>query len=147
MPAYQEPFDGDKNMNNYPLGAANDPFAPYNEPQWPEIEVTVTATLVKETVVLGSGTHTCTECEIEPDGSRSYVSFQESDDDPAELFRDQEKTPAEIFRDCAKVVRELKQLILQKKVEGVKSLFLAHVSLDSLQDALEGWEEVELKVF
>ncbi|MBQ2492313.1 MAG: hypothetical protein II527_03150, partial [Bacteroidales bacterium] len=64
-----------------------------------------------------------------------------------ELFRDQEKTPAEIFRDCAKVVKELKQLILQKKVEGVKSLFLAHVSLDSLLDALEGWEEVELKVF
>ena len=78
-------------MDNYPMGAANDPRAPYNEPEWPEIEVTARATLVKETVVLGSGTHTCTECEIEPDGSRSYVSFSESDDDVRELFRDQEK--------------------------------------------------------
>ena len=123
--------------DNYPMGAANDPRAPWNEPEWPEIEVTATATLVKETVVLGSGTHTCTECEIEPDGSRSYSSFTESDDNVAELFREQEMTPAEIFRKCEKVVNQL--------VEDGK-LSYAGVSLKRLLDALDGWEETELNV-
>lgn len=123
--------------DNYPPGAANDPRAPYNEPEWPEIEVTAKATLVKETVVLGSGTHTCTECEIEPDGSRSYSSFTESDDDVNELFREQEMTPAEIFRKCEKVVNQL--------VEDGK-LSYAGVSLKRLLDALDGWEETELNV-
>ena len=124
-------------MSNYPMGAANDPRAPWNEPEWPEIEVTATATLVKETVVLGSGTHTCTECEIEPDGSRSYSSFTESDDDVNELFREQEMTPAEIFKKCEKVVNQL--------VEDGK-LSYAGVSLKRLLDALDGWEETELNV-
>jgi len=123
--------------DNYPMGAANDPRAPWNEPEWPEIEVTATATLVKETVVLGSGTHTCTECEIEPDGSRSYSSFTESDDDVNELFREQDMTPAEIFRKCEKVVN---QLIKDGK------LSYAGVCLKRLQDALEGWEETEFNV-
>jgi hypothetical protein len=123
--------------SNYPMGAANDPRAPYNEPEWPEIEVTATATLVKETVVLGSGKHTCTECEIEPDGSRSYVSFTESDDDVRELFRDQDMTPAEIFRKCEKVVSQL-------VTDGHR--FYAHVNLHSLLDALDGWEEKEFEV-
>ncbi len=125
-------------MDNYPPGAAWDPRAPYNEPDWPEIEVTATATLVKETVVLGSGVHTCTECEIEPDGSRSYVSFTESDDDVKELFRDQEKSPQEIFRDCEKIVRQL------MKVQKVR--YYAKVNLAALLDALDGWEETELKI-
>ena len=125
-------------MDNYPPGAAWDPRAPYNEPEWPEIEVTATATLVKETVVLGSGTHTCTECEIEPDGSRSYVRFTESDDDIKELFRDQEKSPQEIFRDCEKIVRQL------MKVQKVR--YYAKVNLAALLDALDGWEETELEV-
>ena len=124
-------------MDNYPMGAASDPRAPWNEPEWPEIEVTARATLVKETVVLGSGTHTCTECEIEPDGTRSYISFTESDDDVAELFRDQEMTPAEIFRKCEKV---LNQLIMDGK------LSYAGFSLNRLLDALDGWEETELEI-
>ena len=119
------------------MGAASDPRAPWNEPEWPEIEVTARATLVKETVVLGSGTHTCTECEIEPDGTRSYISFTESDDDVAELFRDQEMTPAEIFRKCEKV---LNQLIMDGK------LSYAGFSLNRLLDALDGWEETELEI-
>ena len=124
-------------MNNYPPGAAYDPQAPYNEPEWPEIEVTVTVTLVKKTAVLGSGTHRCTECEIEPDGSRSYISYEESDDDPAELFHDQEKSPAEIFRDCEKIVSHL--------IKDGKH-FYAGVSLHRLLDSCAGWEETELNV-
>ena len=125
-------------MDNFPIGAANDPRAPWNESEWPEIEVTARATLVKETVVLGSGTHTCTECEIEPDGTRSYISFTESDDDVAELFRDQEMTPAEIFRDCERIVRQLRS--------ALKVRFYAKVNLERLLDALDGWEETELEI-
>ena len=125
-------------MDNYPLGAANDPRAPYNEPEWPEIEVTATATLVKETVVLGSGTHTCTECEIEPDGSRSYVSFTESDDDIKELFREQEKSPIELIRALEKIVTQLKQALHVK--------YYAHYRLDDVLDACAGWDEIELEI-
>ena len=109
----------------------------FDEQDWPEIEVTATATLMKETVVLGSGTHRCTECEIEPDGSRSYISFEESDDDPADLFRNQEKTPAEIFRDCEKIANQLIK-------DGKR--FYAGVSLDRLRESIAGWEEEELIV-
>ena len=133
-------------MDNYPAGAANDPRAPWNEPEGVEIEVTVTATLVKETVVTGSGSHKCVECEIEPDGSRSYTCFEESDDDVDDLFRDQDKSPAEIFAECEKVVKELKRLILARKIEGVDSLYFAKVYLPTLLDALSGWEETELEV-
>jgi len=82
-----------KNMDNYPPGAANDPRAPWNQPEWPEIDIRVEAKLVKETVVQGSGSHTVTECEIEPDGTKSYISFTESDDDVRELFDDQCRNP------------------------------------------------------
>ena len=125
-------------MNNYPLGAANDPRAPYNDLEWPEIEVTVTATLVKETVVLGNGTHRCTECEIEPDGSRSYVSFSESDDDVRELFRDQEKSPMELITALERIVTQL--------MKAQKLRFYARYNLSELLNACDGWEEIELIV-
>ena len=125
-------------MDNYPMGAANDPRAPWNEPDWPEIEVTAKATLIKETVVLGSGTHTCTECEIEPDGTRSYVSFSESDDDVQELFREQEKSPIELITALEKIVT---QLMKSKKLR-----FYARYNLRELLDACAGWEEAEFEV-
>ena len=120
------------------MGAANDPRAPWNEPDWPEIEVTAKATLIKETVVLGSGTHTCTECEIEPDGTRSYVSFSESDDDVQELFREQEKSPIELITALEKIVT---QLMKSKKLR-----FYARYNLRELLDACAGWEEAEFEV-
>ena len=120
------------------MGAANDPRAPYNEPIDPEIDVTVRTTLVKETVVMGSGTHTCTECEIEPDGSRSYVSFSESDDDVRELFRDQEKSPIELITALERIVTQL------MKVQKLR--FYARYNLSELLNACDGWEETELTV-
>ena len=125
-------------MDNYPPGAANDPRAPYNEPIDPEIDVTVRTTLVKETVVMGSGTHTCTECEIEPDGSRSYVSFSESDDDVRELFRDQEKSPMELIMALERIVTQL--------IKAQKLRFYARYNLSELLNACSGWEETELTV-
>ena len=73
-------------MNNYPPGAANDPRAPYNERPGMETEVTVRTTLVKETVVETSEGHMVCETEIEPDGTRSHVSFFEPDVDLKETF-------------------------------------------------------------
>ena len=67
--------------DNYPPGAANDPRAPYNERPGMETEVTVRTTLIKETVVETSEGHMVCESEIEPDGSRSIVSFYETDED------------------------------------------------------------------
>ena len=125
-------------MDNYPPGAANDPRAPYNEPIDPEIDVTVRTTLVKETVVMGSGTHTCTECEIEPDGSRSYVSFSESEDDVRELFRDQEKSPMELITALERIVTQL--------MKAQKLRFYARYNLSELLNACDGWEEEELIV-
>lgn len=125
-------------MDNYPIGAANDPRAPWNEPDWPEIEVTAKATLIKETVVLGSGTHICTECEIEPDGTRSYVSFSESDDDVQELFREQEKSPIELITALEKIVTQL--------MKSRKLRFYARYNLKELLDACAGWEETEFEV-
>ena len=106
--------------------------------EWPEIEVTARATLVKETVVLGSGTHTCTECEIEPDGSRSYVSFSESDDDVRELFRDQEKSPMELITALERIVTQL--------MKAQKLRFYARYNLSELLNACAGWDEIELIV-
>ena len=100
--------------------------------------MTARATLVKETVVLGSGTHTCTECEIEPDGSRSYVSFSESDDDVRELFRDQEKSPMELITALERIVTQL------MKVQKLR--FYARYNLSELLDACDGWEETELNI-
>ena len=125
-------------MDNYPPGAANDPRAPYNEPIDPEIDVTVRTTLVKETVVMGSGSHTCKECEIEPDGSRSYVSFSESDDDVRELFRDQEKSPIELITALERIVTQL--------MKAQKLRFYARYNLSELLNACDGWEEIELIV-
>ena len=44
-------------MDNYPPGAAHDPNAPYNEEPCPDIDVTVRATLVKDTVLTGRYEH------------------------------------------------------------------------------------------
>jgi hypothetical protein len=38
-------------MDNYPIGAARDPRAPYNEPEEREISVTARAVLVKDASV------------------------------------------------------------------------------------------------
>ena len=67
--------------SNYPPGAANDPRAPYNERPLEEIDVTVKTSLIKETVVETSEGHMVCETEIEPDGTRSHVSFFERDVD------------------------------------------------------------------
>ena len=125
-------------MDNYPPGAANDPYAPYNEPQWPDVDVTVKAVLVKETVIQSPGTHYVTECEIEPDGSRSYVSFEESNEDPYELFRDQKRSPINLIVALEKIIKKLQ--------EEHKLHWYAGYNLYDLLADCDGWDEEECEV-
>ena len=120
--------------SNYPPGAANDPRAPWNEVPEPETEVTVRVVMVKETVV-AAATHRCTEWEIEPDGSRVCIQYDEADD-VLEAYRDQEYTPQEIMTRCMAVCRQL-------KADGQRRY--AGVNIERLADACDGWEEEELE--
>ena len=125
-------------MDNYPPGAANDPYAPYNEPQWPDVDVTVKAVLVKETVIQSPGTHYVTECEIEPDGSRSYVSFEESNEDPYELFRDQKRSPINLIVALEKIIKKLQE-------EHKLQWYAGYNLYDLLADCYV-WDEEECEV-
>ena len=124
-------------MNNYPPGAANDPRAPYNERPMEETEVTVRTVLIKETVVETSEGHWVQETEIEPDGSRSTVSFYETDDDLKEAFLYAHRPAIQIIRDCEKICKELVK-------NGIR--FYAGIYLPTLIDDCEDWEEVEITV-
>ena len=124
-------------MNNYPPGAANDPRAPYNERPGMETEVTVRTTLVKETVVETSEGHMVCETEIEPDGTRSHVSFFEPDVDLTEAFLNEHRSAIQIIRDCEKICKELAK-------NGIR--FYAGIFLPTLIDDSQDWEEEEISI-
>ena len=124
-------------MNNYPPGAANDPRAPYNERPMAETEVTVRTVLIKETVVETSEGHYVCETEIEPDGTRSTVSFYETDEDLKEAFLNAHRPAIQIIRDCEKIARAL-------LTDGKRSY--AGIYLPMLVDDCQDWEEEELGV-
>lgn len=123
--------------DNYPPGAANDPRAPYNERPGMETEVTVRTTLIKETVVETSEGHMVCESEIEPDGSRSTVSFYETDEDLKETFLNAHRSAIQIIRDCEKICKAL-------LADGNR--FLAGIYIPTLIDDCEEWEEEILKI-
>ena len=122
-------------MNNYPPGAANDPHAPYNERPLEEIDVTVKTSLIKETVVETSEGHMVCETEIEPDGTRSHVSFFEPDVDLKESFLNAHRSAIQIIRDCEKIAKTL-------LADGNR--FFASIYIPTLIDDCEGWEEEEI---
>ena len=123
--------------DNYPPGAANDPRAPYNERPGMETEVTVRTTLIKETVVETSEGHMVCESEIEPDGSRSTVSFYETDEDLKETFLNAHRSAIQIIRDCEKICKALLK-------DGKR--FLAGIYIPTLIDDCQDWEEEELSI-
>ena len=123
--------------DNYPLGAANDPRAPYNERPGLETEVTVKTTLVKETMIETSEGHMVCESEIEPDGSRSTVSFYETDEDLKEIFLNAHRSAIQIIRDCEKIAKAL-------LADGKR--FFASIYIPMLIDDCEDWEEAELSI-
>ena len=122
-------------MNNYPPGAANDPRAPYNERPLEEVDVTVKTSLIKETVVETSEGHWVQETEIEPDGTRSHVSFFEPDVDLKETFHNAHRSAIQIIRDCEKICKAL-------LADGNR--FFASIYIPTLIDDCEGWEEEEI---
>ena len=124
-------------MNNYPPGAANDPRAPYNERPTEETEVTVRTSLIKETVVETSEGHWVHETEIEPDGTRSTVSFFEPDVDLKEAFLDAHRPAIQIIRDCEKICTQLIK---------VGNRYFADIYLPTLADDCQDWEEDEFEV-
>lgn len=123
--------------SNYPPEAANDPRAPYNEKPMEEVDVTVKTILVKETVVETSEGHWVRETEIEPDGSRSTVSFFETDENLKETFLNAHRSAIQIIRDCEKICKELSK-------NGMR--FYAGIYLPTLIDDSQDWEEEEILV-
>ena len=123
--------------DNYPPGAANDPRAPYNERPGLETEVTVKTTLVKETMIETSEGHMVCESEIEPDGSKSTVSFYETDEDLKEIFLNAHRSAIQIIRDCEKIAKAL-------LADGKR--FLAGIYIPTLIDDCQDWEEEELSI-
>ena len=123
--------------DNYPPGAANDPQAPYNERPTEEVEVTVKTSLIKETVVETSEGHMVCETEIEPDGTRSHVSFFEPDVDLKEAFLDAHRPAIQIIRDCEKICTQLIK---------VGNRYFADIYLPTLADDCQDWEEDEFEV-
>ena len=124
-------------MNNYPPGAANDPRAPYNERPTEETEVTVRTVLIKETVIETSEGHMVCETEIEPDGTRSTVSFFEPDVDLKKAFLDAHRPAIQIIRDCEKICTQLIK---------VGNRYFADIYLPTLADDCQDWEEDEFEV-
>ena len=124
-------------MNNYPPGASDDPQAPYNERPTEETEVTVRTVLIKETVVETSEGHMVCETEIEPDGTRSHVSFFEPDMDLKEAFLDAHRPAIQIIRDCEKICTQLIK---------VGNRYFADIYLPALADDCQDWEEDEFEV-
>ena len=123
--------------DNYPPGAANDPRAPYNERPLEGVDVTVKTSLIKETVIETSEGHWVQETEIEPDGTRSTVSFYETDEDLKETFLNAHRSAIQIIRDCQTIAR---QLVTDGKC------FYAHIYLPSLIDDCDDWEEENFEI-
>ena len=122
--------------SNYPAGAANDPRAPYNEPEEIEVEVSVRETLVKNDTIWTQSCHRVTEREIEPDGSYSLVSWEEADD-VEEEYQNQHYSVIQLLQKFVKILTTLKEN---------RVMYIADMSVSNLLCELEGWEEEEMEV-
>ena len=104
------------NNDNYPMGAASDPDAPYNEPVSRERMATVTVRMVKDVELL------TTEGE---------------DEDPEQLYTCQELSIGDCLRACAIVCQEL----LSEGRQSVDGIFMR-----ALLNDCQCWEEAETQV-
>ena len=77
------------------------------------------------------------ETEIEPDGTRSTVSFFEPDVDLKEAFLDAHRPAIQIIRDCEKIAKAL-------LTDGKR--YFAGIYLPTLVDDCQEWEEEILKI-
>ena len=94
--------------------------------------MTAKSVLIKETVIETSEGHYVRETEIEPDGTRSHVSFFELDVDLKEAFLDAHRPAIQIIRDCEKIAKAL-------LTDGKR--YFANIYLPTLVDDCQDWEE------
>lgn len=133
-------------MDNYPLGAARDTRAPYNETER-EKAVTARAVLVKDTSVFCDEGHTCVEWEIDPDtGRRIPSAYFESDYSDEELFRQQYRSPVEIIMCCEwicqQLVKEGRNFLHYEVMPGHPRT----INLRDLRIDCQDWDEEELVI-
>ena len=134
-------------MDNYPVGAAGDPRAPYNEKPDMGIDVTARAVLKKETTIFGGESHMCVEYETDPDtGRRVATAYRESDYSDEELFRQTYRSPVEIIMCCEWICRQLLKegrnfLKYELKPGHTRVINLRDLSMDC-----EDWEEEDFDV-
>jgi hypothetical protein len=126
-------------MSNYPPGAANDPNAPYNQEDPPEVEVTVTETLVKEMCICSYGSHTGVDYEYDPDEGRAIAVPYVEHADLAEDYKNDHRTAGQCLNDSYRVIKALYD-------ERKPNRFYEHVDLLRLLDDLEGWQTEEFNV-
>ena len=124
-------------MDNYPPGAANDPNAPYNQTEEPEVDVEVTETLYKETTILSSGSHKVMDWDYNPDTGRSECTAFTEYSDLKDDFENQQRSAYKCLEDCCKVLNELIK-------EG--KTFYANIYLPNLLEDCDDWEQEELEV-
>ena len=113
-------------MDNYPMGAAHDPQAPYNE-QEVEVEVVATATMQQITTVW-----------IDPEHyAVSDGGYEIPDIDLQEAFENENEPLQETLRKCLKVMRTISN-------EG--KVFFACINVPALILNLQAWSQEEFKV-
>ena len=133
-------------MDNYPLGAADDPRAPWNENEIRK-DVTVRAVLVKDTTIVCDEGHLCVEYEIDPDTRRRIpAAYWKSNYTDEELFRQQYRSPVEIIEACEWICRQLlkegRKFLHYELTEGHERT----VNLQDLAIDCMGWDEENFEV-
>ena len=106
-----------RHMDNYPIGAAHDPDAPYNKGMDEYVDVEVREVLVKQSQVMVGPT------------------WNESD--LKEYYSDQDDSVMETLKDCKKIIEGL-------IAEG--SRFYCNIHLPFLLSNIESWEQESFEV-
>lgn len=123
--------------DNYPVGAANDPLAPYNQEEPQKLDVRVRETLVKEDSIASRGAHTVMVWDYDETLGRDVCTECYDDGCLAEDYHDQRRTASECLRDCVKVLRELVQR---------QYVFLGGVTLKDLLLDCQDWEQESVDI-
>lgn len=124
--------------DNYPLGAASDPRAPYNEPRPVETDVTVRVVMVKQTSLTGCGCYVEREYEYDATlGCHVCTAHPEPAQSLREAFDEQQRSPRQIIEACAALCRQLQR-------EG--HVRYAGVNLSDLCMDCEGWDDEETEI-
>lgn len=94
------------NMDNLPLGAANDPSAPYNERVIPDMEFDVTISMSLSKTVKCS-TNKYNPVVIDEPHNRIHEEYPDTSDTPwSEVYGDNHKTIPELFSELKKYIQK-----------------------------------------